>query len=382
MLRLMMVSSMAELKFNCPSCSQKIECGEEWGGQQIQCPACHENIQVPATEARTAAAPESKPGLKIGLAAHQKSAPAPVASFSHGANPVRHFSASQGGAEAIDKASKIKRIVTIAACVLLIPPAGYYGFTAIRNYQAKLNVGRQKAGEDSDGGRMGHIAELYDVLDKTDPSRNPTIPMPYETGPGSKGSASRGTNAESGGVEEKPVPPKWTLDVDKVKLQRGKVNGKIAGTNFIAGAVLVDVNGPTHLLSIREGTNFVSDRELLVYLKLRPGESLKGLNWTIGPDTRTNVPTVVKKWRPNPRFAPQQKSFANGYAMKLEFVNESPDLAQGRIYLALPDSEQTVVAGQFSASIRQARPVAAATTTAPIRRPPTQQPIQQQQRRY
>ncbi|HKQ39758.1 MAG TPA: hypothetical protein VJ063_16895, partial [Verrucomicrobiae bacterium] len=258
---------------------------------------------MPAVEAPAAAAPESKSGLKIGLAAHQKSAPAPVASFSHGANPVRHFSASQSG-DASDKAAKVKRIVTIAACVLLIPPAGYFGFTAIRDYQAKLNVGRQKAGEDSDGGRMGHIAELYDVLDKTDPSRNPTIPMPRETGPAPKGSASQGTNAESGAVEEKIVPPKWTLDTEKVKLQRGKVNGKISGTNFVAGAAFVDVNGPTHVLSIRESTNVFSDRELLLYLKLKPGESLKGQSWNIGPDTRTNVPTVVKKWRPNPRFAP------------------------------------------------------------------------------
>ena len=381
---------MAELKFNCPSCSQKIQCGAEWAGHQFQCPACQQQIQVPALEtppaaaAPTATAPESKSGLKIGLATHQKSAPAPVATFSHGTNPVRHFSASQSGAGASDKAAKIKKIVTIAACVLLIPPAGYFGFTALRDYQARVNVGRQKAGEDSDGGRMGHIAELYDVLDKTDPSRNPTIPMPYETGP-AKGSASRGTNAESGGAEEKPVPPKWTLDIEKVKLQRGKVNGKISGTNFIAGAAFLDVNAGTHVLSFRESTNFFSDHELLLYLKLKPGENLKGQSWTIGPDTRTNVPTVVKKWRPNPRFAPQQKSFANGYAMKLEIVNQSDDIAQGRIYVALPDPEQTVVAGQFSAMIRQARPVAAATTTAPtqMRRTPqaTQQP-QQQQRRY
>ena len=373
---------MGELKFNCPSCSQKIQCGEEWASQQIQCPACHQNIQVPAIECPAPAAPQSKSGLKVGLAAHQKSAPPPVASLSHGTNPVRHVSPSQTAAASSDKAAKIRRIAMIAACVLLILPAGYYGFTAIRNYQDKLNVGRQKAGEDSDGGRVGHIAELYDVLDKTDPSRNPTIPMPYDTGTAPKGSASRGTNAESGAVEEKPVPPKWTLDIENVKLQRGRVSGKIAGTNFIAGGVFLDVNGPTHLLSIRESTNFFSDRELLLYLKLKPGENLKGQSWTIGPETRTNVPTVVKKWRPNPRFAPQQKSFANGYAMKLEFVNESPDLVQGRIYLALPDPEQTVVAGQFSATIRQARPVAAntSTTTAPIRRPPTQQPMQQQRR--
>ena len=116
---------------------------------------------------------------------------------------------------------------------------------------------------------------------------------------------------------------------------------------------------PMNVLSIRQGTNFYSDREVMVYLKLKAGESLVGQSWTIGPDTRTNVPNVVKRWRPNPKFAPQQKSFANGYAMRLEFVNQSEDLVQGRVYLALPDTEQSVIAGQFNAEIRQARPVAA-----------------------
>jgi hypothetical protein len=363
---------MAEFAFNCPSCSQKIKCTEEWSGHQIQCPACQQNIQVPAAPAPPAAAanpPEAKAGLRIGLAAHQKSAPAPVATFSHGATPARHFSASQSDSGA-SKSEKIKRIAMIAGGVAAVAVAGYFGYPALRDYQAKMNAGRQKAGEDSGGGSVGHIAELYDVLDATDPGKHSTVGA-YSPGPATSGGAAQGTNAQSG-AEEKPVPPKWTLDLTKIKLQRGKVNGSISGTNFVAGGVFVDVNGATHLLSIREGTNYFSDREVLVYLKLKPGESLKGQTWSIGSDTRTNVPTVVKKWRPNPKYAPQQKSFANGYAMKLEFVNQSDDLAQGRIYLALPDSERTVVAGQFSAAIRQVRPVAAATT--PVRPQP--------QRRY
>ena len=364
---------MAEFAFNCPTCSQKIRCTEEWSGHEIQCPACQQNIQVPAAPAPAEPAVETKPGgLKIGLAAHQKTAPPPVATFSHGTNPVRHFSTSQAGSGS-SKSEKIKRISMIAAGIAAIAAAGYFGYPALRDYQAKLNVGRQKAGEDSGGGSVGHIAELYDVLDATDPGKHSTV-SGYDPGPAASGSAPQGTNAQSGAAEEQPVPPKWTLDLAKIKLQRGKVNGSISGTNFVAGGVFVDVNGATHLLSMREGTNYFSDREVLVYLKLKPGESLKGQTWSIGSDTRTNVPTVVKKWRPNPRYAPQQKSFANGYAMKLEFVNQSADLAQGRIYLALPDAERTVLAGQFSATIRQVRPVASATT--PVR------PQPQPQRRY
>jgi len=318
---------------------------------------------------------EAKSGLKIGLATHTKSAPPPVETFSQGNNPTRHMSMSQTAA-ATGKAAKIKKIAVIAACVLLIPPAGYFGFTAIRSYQAKLNVKRQQEAADSDGGRLGHIASLYDALDKTDPAKYSRFGDSAKDEKRARGRAGAGTNTASGGAEEKPVPPMWSLDIEKAKLQRGKVNGKLAGTNFVAGGVFVDVNGVANVLSIREGTNAFSDRDLMVYLKLKPGENLVGQSWTISPDTRTNVPNVVKRWRPNPRFAPQQKSYANGYAMKLEFVNQSEELVQGRIYLALPDNEQSVVAGQFNATLRQVRPVAAA----PVTTRPQQQA--QPQRRY
>src|SRR5687768_9529038 len=137
---------MAEFAFNCPTCSQKIKCTEEWSGHQIQCPGCQQNIEVPAAPAPAEAA-EGKPGLKIGLAAHQKTAPAPVATFSHGTSPMRHFSASQSDPGS-SKSEKIKRIGVIAGGILALCAGGYFGYPAIRDYQAKMNVERQKAGED------------------------------------------------------------------------------------------------------------------------------------------------------------------------------------------------------------------------------------------
>jgi DNA-directed RNA polymerase subunit RPC12/RpoP len=98
--------SMGEFKFNCPSCSQKIQCTEDWVGQQIQCPGCQQNIQVPAAPESAPAAQEAKPAsrLSLGLAQHQKTAPPPVATFSHGTNPTRHVSASQAPRSASSKA--------------------------------------------------------------------------------------------------------------------------------------------------------------------------------------------------------------------------------------------------------------------------------------
>jgi hypothetical protein len=38
---------MKEFKFECPHCQQRLQCDEELGGKQIQCPSCNVMIRVP-----------------------------------------------------------------------------------------------------------------------------------------------------------------------------------------------------------------------------------------------------------------------------------------------------------------------------------------------
>src|SRR5690349_20071323 len=54
---------MADIKFSCPHCSQNITCDERWGGHQLQCPSCVNNLIVPAQPA-PAAAPANSLGPK------------------------------------------------------------------------------------------------------------------------------------------------------------------------------------------------------------------------------------------------------------------------------------------------------------------------------
>jgi len=56
---------------------------------------------------------------------------------------------------------------------------------------------------------------------------------------------------------------------------------------------------------------------------------------------------VIKLWKPNPKFAAQKKMFGAGYAMKLEFGALQEDTLPAKIFIALPDTEQSVVAGAF-----------------------------------
>ena len=53
---------MSEFKFSCPHCDQHLQCTDRMSGKQIQCPACHHLIVIPASpqaQAQGNYAPES-----------------------------------------------------------------------------------------------------------------------------------------------------------------------------------------------------------------------------------------------------------------------------------------------------------------------------------
>ena len=45
---------MSDFKFECPHCRQHLKCDERDSGRQIECPACHVLIRIPAVPGKTA----------------------------------------------------------------------------------------------------------------------------------------------------------------------------------------------------------------------------------------------------------------------------------------------------------------------------------------
>ena len=78
---------------------------------------------------------------------------------------------------------------------------------------------------------------------------------------------------------------------------------------------------------------------------------------------------MAKRWKTNPKFAPTLKSFPAGYAMKLELGQINEGEIHGKIFVALPDAEQSVVAGVFQAA------TTLATTASPIANPAAPTPV-------
>jgi hypothetical protein len=202
--------------------------------------------------------------------------------------------------------------VTIGIVVVILGVGGYFGYGYFTEWQAK----------------------------RAEAAKQASAPPPE-------------TNAAS--AEPAPPPPPkelpllpavWTLDVDQAKIPEGKANGTISGTNFVVETAVCT----PQILRLYEGAPASPDREVLLYLHLPPGESLTNHTWTVSKDMRgRGVPQVIKRWKTNPRYAPQARTYSSGYALKLELGQVTSNLISGKIFLALPDTEQSVVAGQFKA---------------------------------
>ncbi len=259
----------------------------------------------------------------------------------------------------------ILTVAKVVAVVAVLGVAGYFGFTWLRQIQDKSNASAKRE-EARRGGesQVGHIANLNSVLDATEPGHIGEEPR----GEHSSGATTRptGIGSEIPMSDEEPagrrssnagqqtgavIPPTYTLDIAQAKIPQGKVNGTVSGTNFIADLVRIEPAGTLRLI---QGQALSPDTQILVYLHPKPAERTNGMSVNVAADTRG--PQVAKSWKTNPRYAPSTKQYGTGYALKLELGPLTNDTVAGRIYLALPDPEKTVVAGQFTASLTPLEP--------------------------
>jgi hypothetical protein len=280
--------------------------------------------------------------------------------------------------EGEEKKGRGKKILAITAVVIVAGVGGYFGFVWVSNMQEKTNEKRRAIEKNSDGGEMGHIANLYDVLDATEPggrglgggisgsgprTRQTTAARPISV-PGDSDSYEHPVAAANQALPV--VPAAYTLDVASAKIPEGRVNGMISGTNFVLDTATLEKQPAAYLLRLRQGTNATPDREIRVYLHLAAGERIGGHTWTISKETKDkNQPSVAKGWKTNPKYVPTTKSYASGYVMKLEFGQIDEEVVSGKIFVALPDTEQSVAAGAFKAETTIVEmPASGATNTA------------------
>jgi hypothetical protein len=252
-------------------------------------------------------------------------------------------------------------VVVFAACAV----GGYFGFQKIKEMQDSKNAKDKAAAADSDGGEFGHAKALYDVLDATDPGKiGGRGPGPRRATPPPMASGGAPTSpTQPVAAPTAVVAPIYTLDTNAIKIPESRVNGTISGTNFVSDAARLDVAAGQIILRFYQGALTAPERAILIYLTLKPGEKLAGHNWSISPEMKT-PPRIMKMWKAAPAaLQPTAKAFSTGYAMDLQLGSIAGGQLSGKIFLALPDTEQSVIAGSFQALTKLPDSAAGSATT-------------------
>jgi hypothetical protein len=348
---------MAETVFACPACQQKISGDDAWAGQQIQCPICQQAITMPgpagaggskAAGSPLVPKPPGQPRLSLNQNAQQ---PAPT----HQKHiPIRNLADAPR-----KKQGPWRMIAEITAIVLVLGVGAWFAWPYVK---AKLD--REPKEE--------QVAAVEPVQEAppAEMSAEPGMPMPNAEGyPGDPNAAPPViVNVEQTGPV---IPPTHNLTLAASRTPSGRVNGKITGADFVPEIVRIDSVGASQVLRFVQGEPTSPDRELLVYLRFKQGEKLVGQKIEVTSETRTGgLPQVIKRWKTNPRYAPSSRSYSSGYAMRIEFNSHEKGVVKGRIYVALPDNEKSVVGGNFAASTTiPAEGIAMPTVAAPGQSP-------------
>jgi hypothetical protein len=265
--------------------------------------------------------------------------------------------------------SPLLKYALIGLGVAALGVGGFYGYPWARD---KFNATSEAAAKRPVvGGDVGAAMDVNDALDGTESSRPaPSLKASVKKRINRRGPAgvpvagdsekamadNAGADGAAAAAAEKDLPvvaPVHTLDVSHVTIPLSKVNGVISGGSFVADKARIDKKTATaYALTLRQGTGLTPDRAVQVFLRLKGNEGPTNQTFTVSPDAADPaVSQVVKLWKTSAGFAPAEQRFSSNYALKLELGQMDKGLISGKIFLALADTDKTVVAGQFKAPL-------------------------------
>lgn len=335
---------MAEMIINCPACHQPIQVDDAWAGHQIECPLCKAAVIVPQAAGPAPGSAKSALGKQLVDVPGETKLRAGATQVARGKDnkvPIRTLTEKRA-----KQKNPIVKFATIVVVIAALGAGGWFGWPYVKPHLKFLNKSDEAA-----------------AAAAAAPQEPATPPPP----------------------KEPPMTaPTYTLDIAQATTPAGKANGTIAGTNFVPDTVRLDKSASGYVLTLREGAGASPDRGLRVYLKLKPTESPTGQVWTVSKEMKSPViSSVVKISKPNPKYAAKETPFTTGFALKLELgqITDSNTIP-GKIYAALPDPEQSVVAGSFNAItwLSSGQPVV--TTPQPIATPQSSAQDEEFRKRY
>jgi hypothetical protein len=330
---------MSDFKFPCPKCGQSILCDTINACMTIPCPACQVNLTVPPPPPAVPAA-----GGKLSInkvAAH--SAPPPPPPGATGAPAKPSWGAKTTGVVVPKKTSGLA--ITSLVCSIL----GLSIFGIVFGHSARARIAKNSTlkgkGLATAGLVIGYLSLAASIA--WFGFAVPYFKKQAEQAAAAQKAAEEQAEADRVAAEKakaraEAAKAAWTLDLASVKFPARTASGKQHGVPFSAEAVILQ-NG---YLTLRQTTG--SSRQFVIAVPLKMGETLADKTFDVSTNESTNLPRVILNWKDDASKPPGTESFTKGYAMKLEFGATAPDGKQpGKIYLCLPDKEQSFVAGNF-----------------------------------
>jgi hypothetical protein len=161
----------------------------------------------------------------------------------------------------------------------------------------------------------------------------------------------QGSPVEHADTPPPPLVNGWTLDLNRAAIPDKPAAGTIHGQAFTHEQASLTGGA----LSLRQGRGWPPDLAMAIILPAQRGEELSGRTIQVLPEHTLPAPQVILRWKDQDN-QPQQQDLKGGYLMQLVFGYAATGRITGKIYLALPDEDKSVVAGTFTAEIKAARP--------------------------
>jgi hypothetical protein len=149
----------------------------------------------------------------------------------------------------------------------------------------------------------------------------------------------------------------WRMDLAAAEFPERRASGKLHAEDFKVEAVVFLAGS----LTLRQDSGL--SRQFVISVPVKPGESLMGKSFQVTPTDSEPQPRIVLNWKDETGKRPGAQTFTKGYALKLEFGTLADGRLPGKIYLCLPDDEQSYVAGNFEIGPRTASPTATTPAT-------------------
>jgi len=143
---------------------------------------------------------------------------------------------------------------------------------------------------------------------------------------------------------------KWTLDLSKAAFPEAVAAGSLNGIGFRCERATLQEGK----LTLRQGgPGGAPVMGVAIHLFARRAEELSGKTIEIAATRPPPLPRVSVRWEEGRQQAGRADVWA-GYALKLAFRQPANGRLAGKLYLCLPDSAKSFVAGTFDAEIRDA----------------------------